>query len=166
MQPKQKKQALLYGGIGFVAIGAISIFAIYMTVYQPLLTQNKQFNLQEIHASPKLVMHDHAFLVLVKNGQKAEVPKDIGMPGGIWHDKSLEKYGPSGLSPMHTHDTSGTIHIESTSIREFTFGEFLDVWGIDTGSIVSVADSKGNEIKDYRDFVLAEGSILYMEISG
>ena len=30
---------------------------------------------------------------------------------------------------MHTHDDSGIIHIESPVEREFTFGNFIDIWG-------------------------------------
>jgi hypothetical protein len=33
LQPRQKKKALLYVGIGFVALGIVSILLIYMLVY-------------------------------------------------------------------------------------------------------------------------------------
>jgi hypothetical protein len=33
------------------------------------------------------------------------------------------------FSPLHTHDTSGIIHVESPTVRSFTLGEFVDLWG-------------------------------------
>ena len=30
---------------------------------------------------------------------------------------------------MHTHDDNGVIHIESPEDRNFTLGEFFDIWG-------------------------------------
>ena len=30
---------------------------------------------------------------------------------------------------MHTHDDTGVIHIESPEDRNFTIGEFFDIWG-------------------------------------
>jgi hypothetical protein len=30
---------------------------------------------------------------------------------------------------MHTHDESGVIHIESAVARNYTLGEFFDIWG-------------------------------------
>ncbi|HST26078.1 MAG TPA: hypothetical protein VLJ76_08800 [Gaiellaceae bacterium] len=34
------------------------------------------------------------------------------------------------ITELHTHDTSGIIHVESPKIRKFTLGEFFDVWGL------------------------------------
>jgi hypothetical protein len=34
------------------------------------------------------------------------------------------------FSPIHTHDTSGIVHIESPTVRPFTLGQFFDVWGV------------------------------------
>jgi hypothetical protein len=35
----------------------------------------------------------------------------------------------NGFSPLLTRDSSGTIHVESNAIRNFTLYEFLAVWG-------------------------------------
>src|SRR5438093_7229872 len=32
-------------------------------------------------------------------------------------------------SDLHTHDTAGTIHVESRVTREYTLGEFFQIWG-------------------------------------
>lgn len=150
MQPGQKKRTLLYAGIGFVAVGIASIIMIYMFVYQPLTSETAgeatEFNLEEIHSVP-LARHDHVSLSMLVNGQPAVVPEGIGMSPQLWHDHSLDQYGPSGISPMHTHDTSGTIHIESTTPREYTVNEFLKVMGIDSSTVPRMTVD-GNEVAD------------------
>jgi hypothetical protein len=51
------------------------------------------------------------------------VPAGIGIdPGGRF------------ISPLHTHDTSGVVHVESPTIRPFTLGELFGVWGVPLGS--------------------------------
>jgi hypothetical protein len=34
------------------------------------------------------------------------------------------------LDPLHTHDTTGIIHVESPTKIDYTLGQFLDVWGV------------------------------------
>jgi hypothetical protein len=159
----QKRHLFLYAGIGFVAIGVASAVFIYLFVYQPPSNQTK-FTLEEVHADPKLVMHDHVSLAITVNGEQIVVPQGIGIQPELWKDHTLDKYGPTGLSPMHTHDASGVIHIESTANREYTFGEFLQVWGIDTSKITNVTVD-GNEVPDYKDHVMKRGEKLQMEIT-
>lgn len=158
---------LLYAGIGFVAIGIASIVMIYMFVYQPLsgetAGESGEFNLAEIHSVP-LARHDHVSLSVLVNGRPAVVPEEIGMNPQLWHDHSLDRYGPSGISPMHTHDTSGTIHIESTSQREFTVGEFLAVMGIDPGTVTRMTVN-GNEVADFANHEMSDREQIQLELT-
>ena len=167
-----KKQLFIIVGIGLVVSGVATMLILYQelstgnaTTAQPLSQNSNQFNLQEIHANPKLVMRDRVLLTVIRNSDQIQVPKEIGISSDLWKDHSLDRYGPATLSPMHTHDTSGTIHIESTAVREFTFGEFLRVWGIDTGKIVRLSNSQGNEMSDYENHVLRDGERLLLKIS-
>jgi hypothetical protein len=63
-------------------------------------------------------LHIHANLQIFVAGIQEPVPADIGLASGV-------------ESPLHTHDASGVIHIESAdpSFRP-TLGEFFDVWGV------------------------------------
>jgi hypothetical protein len=65
------------------------------------------------------VLHIHQHLDVFVNGKQVEVPAEIGIP-------------PDGsfISPLHTHDTSGIMHVESPTQRAFTLGQFFDVWGV------------------------------------
>ena len=167
MEPGQKKRTFLYAGIGFVGIGVVSIFMIYMFVYQPLTSEtadeNTEFNLEEIHRVP-LARHDHVSLSLLVNGEPAVVPEGIGMNSQLWHDHSLDQYGPSGISPMHTHDTSGTIHIESTTAREYTVGEFLKVVGMDSNTVTRMTVDD-DEVADFLNHEMRRGERIQLEVT-
>jgi len=64
------------------------------------------------------VYHVHAELRVYVNGQQIPVPAQIGIdPQGRF------------LAPLHTHDSSGVIHIEAGRPYPFTLGQFFDVWG-------------------------------------
>jgi hypothetical protein len=63
--------------------------------------------------------HVHAQLNVYVNGKQTTVPANIGIdPQGRF------------ISPIHTHDTSGVVHMESTKYYPFTLGEFINVWGV------------------------------------
>lgn len=62
----------------------------------------------------------HQHLDLYVNGTKQVSPAQIGI---IASPQVV-------FSPLHTHDTSGIIHVESPTVRSVTLGEFFDVWGV------------------------------------
>jgi len=82
------------------------------------------------HVPDQLVMHIHARLTIVMDGREVTVPANIGISPSLWVDRSLDRYGQGGMSPLHTHDESGVIHIESIVVRNYTLGELFDVWGV------------------------------------
>lgn len=61
--------------------------------------------------------HIHAHLDIFVDGKPFTVPSQIGID-------------PEGrcLYWLHTHDDSGIIHIESPVERQFTIGNFIDIW--------------------------------------
>ena len=74
-------------------------------------------------------MHVHPQLSILIRGASETLPANIGIDSDLWRDHSLARYGVSGLSPLLTRDSSGTIHVESNTVRDFTLYEFLAVWG-------------------------------------
>ncbi|WP_280439666.1 hypothetical protein [Nocardia cyriacigeorgica] len=62
--------------------------------------------------------HYHVHLDVIVYGQSVTVPASVGI------DES-RKMG----SPLHTHDTSGIVHIESGEDIPFTLGQFFTQWG-------------------------------------
>jgi hypothetical protein len=67
----------------------------------------------------ELTYHVHAHLDVFVDG----VPQPVA--GGIGID-----FGRGQISPLHTHDTSGIIHIESASAQAFNLGQLLTEWGL------------------------------------
>jgi hypothetical protein len=63
--------------------------------------------------------HIHVRLRIFVDGQPVPVPAGIGIEpaGGL-------------LASLHTHDTSGIVHIEADRPFPFTLGQFFSVWGV------------------------------------
>jgi hypothetical protein len=69
-------------------------------------------------------LHIHAHLDVYANGSPVQVPSDIGV------DDANQK-----ISPLHTHDTTGVIHIESPDKNAtFTLGQFFTEWQVSLGT--------------------------------
>jgi hypothetical protein len=65
------------------------------------------------------VEHIHVHIDVVNDGQPIPVPANIGIDTAR-----------GAISPLHTHDVSGVVHIESPVKREFSLGEFFSEWGV------------------------------------
>src|SRR6188472_4597543 len=70
----------------------------------------------QCNTTEQLLFHIHAHLDVFVNGQLIYIPPQIG----IIPDKCIYW--------MHTHDGTGIIHIESPVKRDFTLGQFFDIW--------------------------------------
>ena len=69
-------------------------------------------------AGEQLVYHIHVHVSLYLDGQPTPISAQVGIPTD-----------GSCLYWLHTHDTTGVIHVESPTQRTYTFGQFLDLWG-------------------------------------
>ena len=69
--------------------------------------------------------HIHVHLDVFVNGQHATVPQYIGIKDNTC------------LYWLHTHDTSGIMHIESPQQRNFTLGQFVDMWKATSSGVPS-----------------------------
>jgi len=64
------------------------------------------------------VLHEHPYLQIVINGQNVPIPAEIGILSS-----------GSCFQPIHTHDASGIIHVESPdTTTQYTLGEFFQIW--------------------------------------
>jgi len=72
--------------------------------------------------------HVHPWLRIVINGQNVTIPSAIGI-------KNPSSSG-SCFEPLHTHDASGIIHIESATNTPSTLGDFFQVWKATYGSVM------------------------------
>lgn len=60
--------------------------------------------------------HIHPNLSIIISDEVQTIPAQIGIKAGC-------------MNPLHTHDASGKIHVESPVKRDFTLGDFFAVWG-------------------------------------
>lgn len=65
------------------------------------------------------VLHIHSHLDVYVDGRPVTVPALIGI------DEAQQQ-----ISPLHTHDTSGVVHIESPVKKDFTLGQFMTEWNV------------------------------------
>ncbi len=70
-------------------------------------------------AAEGTALHIHQHLDIIIDGTHAVVPAGIGI-------NEAARF----ISPVHTHDDTGVIHVESNEIRDFTLGQFFDIWGV------------------------------------
>lgn len=70
-------------------------------------------------ANEQLSYHIHVLLTIYINGQQVSVPQGVGIAPGT---------SPSCLYWLHTHDTSGVVHIESPTTKIYTLQNFVDIW--------------------------------------
>ena len=99
-----------------------------------------------------LLQHDHIMLQIVMGGTKRTVPKDIGI-------------ATTCETALHTHDTTGTVHVEAQDHREYTLGDFFRVWNtplMTNGFLWMTVD--GKDVKgDHAtviDSTVGEGTLL------
>ncbi len=131
---------LVVGGVFTVALLVlIVLFRLQST------TQITGQPVANIHcdSGEQLSVHYHAHIDLIYRGQPVTIPAQTGITSTC-------------LYWMHTHQTSGIIHIEApkeSATRGFTVGDFFAVWGQPlTGKQVATFPlQKGDQVKVWVD---------------
>jgi hypothetical protein len=131
-----------------------------------------------IDTNKKILMHIHPQLNVTLDGESLDIPSGIGINITLWNDHSLDQYGMQpmkmtgkdmsmimqGMSPLHTHDSSGVIHVESNEFRNYTLGQFLQTWGIDLDDKEGKLSVNGNIVKDYKNHILTDKEHMIVNI--
>jgi hypothetical protein len=81
----------------------------------------------ECESGERLDYHVHSHLTLIVEGEPVEVAENTGIRQDciFW---------------LHTHSPNGILHVEAPEQRDFTLGQFFDVWG----QPLSAAELLGN----------------------
>ncbi len=74
--------------------------------------------------------HHHVLLTIYIDGQQASVPAGVGIAG--------DPSSPTCYYYLHTHDTSGIVHIEAPNGVNYTLKDFLDIWQNFAGTSSSI----------------------------
>ena len=123
----------------------------------------------------KIINHIHTSLNVKLNDNMLLVPNGMGINSTLWNDHSLDKYGTKSksttfgvinpaMSPLHTHDSSGIIHAESTEIKNYTLGQFLQIWSVnlENRNVALLVD--GNPVDVYSSHTLSDNERLTLII--
>ncbi len=105
--------------------------------------------------------HIHPTLSIIIDGKKQVIPSEIGIVDGC-------------MSPLHTHDAFGEIHVESPKTVDFTLEDFFMVWG-KTFTKDQILDSKaadthvisltvnGKSSEEFENLVLKDDDVIRIE---
>jgi hypothetical protein len=135
--PSRRRAILLWGGLIGLFLAGVVAFAAFGTTPANSPTpgstndpgigdtasggQGQDVDGIKCEAGEQLVYHVHAHLYILLDGRPQTVSSQVGIPGGPLLAKCIYW--------LHTHDTSGIIHVESPTKRTFTLGQFFDIWG-------------------------------------
>ena len=98
------------------------------------------------------------------------IPSQIGIDELLWHNHTLDKYGAQGMpmpgmtmpgmAPIYTNDNNGLIKIGSLVNRNYTLGDFFNIWGMDLVSKAVNASVDEKSISDFKNHILKDGELI------
>ena len=106
--------AVIGAGVLIAIIGGIGIYYA-MVPHAPFPAAALTIDGIQCNELEQLLFHIHAHLDIIINGVYFLVPSQIGITDRCYYW-------------LHTHDVTGIIHIESPVNRDFTLGQFFDIW--------------------------------------
>jgi hypothetical protein len=135
--------------LGWAAAGIVALGLLAFTIWSNIprsTSASPVIDGVQCNTSEQLAYHIHQHLAIYDVGQPVTVP------GGIGIDQKN-----NCIYWLHTHDTSGVIHVESPSQKQYTLGNFLDIWGqkIDNATFLTHGIAAGHSVRAYT------GSSLY-----
>ncbi|MEK6848266.1 MAG: hypothetical protein AABX65_01400 [Nanoarchaeota archaeon] len=110
-----------YRKIAFYAVLAVLIIIFLQWKYQVFFSPDKEClsidgSKLMLESHGKIKMHIHPELKIKINGKNIEIPASIGITN-------------TGMNAIHMHTLDGVIHVEAPCVRDFTLGDFFEVWG-------------------------------------
>jgi hypothetical protein len=134
-----RRRRVLQAGIGGAALVALVVVVVVVAIaagggsadaqagvkatpppWQPIYDKlQKRDDAMGLPQAADYPYHYHAWLRVYVNGKRVTVPMNIGI------DQQN-----AFLSPLHTHDAAGIVHMESTTKYDFKLGQFFNVWGV------------------------------------
>jgi hypothetical protein len=103
-----------------------------------------------------LDVHKHSHLDVIVDGKAVIVPANLGI-----------QREPRKIAPLHTHDTTGIVHIESATERPFTLGQFFVLWDkpLSTTRVGPIEIGAGKVLRVYRDGTEVPGDPAALELT-
>ena len=121
------------------------------------------------------MMHIHSNLTMTLDSRPIVIPSQIGIDNSLWNGHSLDKYGTPGMpmpgrsmpvmAPIHTHDNLGIIHIESLINRDYTSGEFFNIWGVDFNGKTVKDTVNGKQGSGYENIIPKDKENIALDVA-
>jgi hypothetical protein len=102
----------------------------------------------EMHGKEMLTVHYHVHLDVIVDGKPVVVPANLGI-----------QRSPRQYAALHTHDTTGIVHIESAADTPFVLRQVFTLWGkeLSTTRVGPVALDTSRMLRVYRDHTVVDG---------
>ena len=162
----------------YVIILGIIIIAIVLSImYYESATKPKNLSINPGKVS-LFSVYIHSNLSILQDGKPIKIPSQIGIDNHLWNDHSLDKFGypgmpmdeegtttMPGMAPIYTTNDKGRITIGSITDRDYSLGEFLNIWdGLDIKDKLVNATVNGKPIDDYRNIILKDKAEIKLNI--
>lgn len=109
----------------------------------------------DLLAAEDLTVHHHAHLDVIVDGRSVPVPAGLGIsvPDANGRIPGTHEPGQPGIAPLHTHDTSGVLHVESPTDPQFTLGQLFAEWNVAlaAGQIGGYHQDAGTNVRVFVD---------------
>lgn len=150
---KMSTETKIIGGITLITI-AILVGGIFFLSKQT----SEEASVPEDQVVSRQGIHWHPKLTISIKGKKQEIPANVGIGGAIHQ-------------PVHTHDSSGTLHLEVSGLvtkDETKLGNFFRIWGkqFNSNCIFAKCGSQegkvkmtvnGQENKEFENYQMKDG---------
>ena len=144
----------------FILIFGFAVWGVYALMTSSNSYNNLPASEINIGSHKNIALHIHSDLKILINGNETLIPANIGIAPGI-------------MRPLHKHDATEEIHIEGPYKRDFTIGEFFQIWGrifnsncifeycIDKGELKMLVN--GQENSDMENYLMKDHDKILIE---
>jgi hypothetical protein len=172
---KSNYKGLTIVGIMFVASIVINAYIGFGPPSPHPPSSVTKINSQSNATANPFAMRISFHLSIMVDNKPFIVPSQIGIEPPLWQNHTLDKYGAPGMpmpgmtmtimAPIYTNDNSGLIKIGSSVVKNYTLGDFFNIWGmnLDDKTVNAIVDEK--PIPDYRNHILKDGEQISMNIT-
>jgi len=124
----------------------ILLFAVIL-IFMRLFNDPEEENIFEVNLREhkNLALHIHPILEIEILGQKYTIPANTGISA-------------SGMRVIHTHDSTGTLHIESPYPYQFYLKDFFIIWGknLNSSCIFEYCEDNEHELVFYANGIQSQ----------
>ena len=99
-----------------------------------------------------LARHDHVTLEIHVDGVQQTVESNIGIQTEVCYGSE------NNMHAVHTHDTSGRLHIELNEAGDVPLGVFFDIWGVHFNE-TGIFDYRTNSTHEMAMYVYQSGEV-------